>query len=46
MKKPVLVGFSNFSYGKPYLDKTVLSVLVNILQTSPELLALSFVMLN
>jgi hypothetical protein len=29
MKKPVSVGFLNFSYGKLYLDKTVLSVLVN-----------------
>jgi hypothetical protein len=28
-KKPVSVGFPNFSYGKPYLDKTVLSILVN-----------------
>jgi hypothetical protein len=45
MKKPVSVGFPNFSFAKPYLDKTVLSVLVNILQTSPELLALSFIML-
>jgi hypothetical protein len=28
-KKPVSVRFPNFSYGKPYLDKTVLSILVN-----------------
>jgi hypothetical protein len=28
-KKPVSMGFPNFSYGKPYLDKTVLSVPVN-----------------
>jgi hypothetical protein len=28
-KKPVSVGFPNFSYSKPYLDKTVLSILVN-----------------
>jgi hypothetical protein len=28
-KKPVSMGFPNFSYGKPYLDKTVLSILVN-----------------
>jgi hypothetical protein len=45
MKKPVSVGFPNFSYGKPDLDKTVFSVLVNILHTSPELLAPSFIML-
>jgi hypothetical protein len=28
-KKPVSVGFPNFSYGKSYLDKTFLSILVN-----------------
>ena len=28
-KKPVSVGFPNFSYGKLYLAKTVLSILVN-----------------
>jgi hypothetical protein len=28
-KKPVSVGFPKFSYGKLYLDKTVLSILVN-----------------
>jgi hypothetical protein len=29
MKKLVSVGFLNFSYGILYLDKTVLSVLIN-----------------
>jgi hypothetical protein len=28
-KKTVSMGFPNLSYGKPYLDKTVLSTLVN-----------------
>ena len=28
-KKLAFMGFLNFSYGKPYLDKTVLSILVN-----------------
>jgi hypothetical protein len=45
MKKPVSVGLT-FLTINPYLVKTVLSVLVNILQTIPELLAPSFVMLN
>jgi hypothetical protein len=45
VKKPVSVGFLNFSYGKLYLDKTVFLVLVNIQQTSAELLSPSFIML-
>ena len=44
-KKPVSVGFPNFSYGKLYLAKTVLSYLSKQLTEKPGAVGSDFIML-